>query len=422
MFFLNHKANTSRLLITAVVCFLLANSRVYAEKNSSEIDPAADNWYQVEVILFDQKAITSSESAPRELEIDFPQNWLELDNSYPINGIMSRPLFDPLSTATIQKPVNADLSQRLSDILGINDYYQSAYSDDLTPIPEASIPYQYQNTDQSTETEATLNQFHTADATEETNPSATDNVIDFKPVYEQPFQMLHSKYRDLNDTARALNRRNYKVRFHQAWRFQIDSREQSPWILVKTQPELANRQTIEGSLRFYKSRYLHFETDLWRINFSDTDSMQIVLPEIPQKPLNTLEISLLKALRFSQKLTALTSSLPHTTDYATVQLDQEFKGVRDALAGYDLQTIIPLLDSPGDTTAEKPKTEKSHNYPIKEIWPIKQSKRIQEDEVYYIDHPYMGALVTIKSYEPVAINTPPQIPRPEEIPETSPAE
>ncbi|MGB2375372.1 MAG: hypothetical protein ACPH45_02715, partial [Porticoccaceae bacterium] len=85
---------------------MLANSRVYAEKNSSEIDPAADNWYQVEVILFDQKAISSSESAPRELEIDFPQNWLELDNSYPINGIMSRPLFDPLSTATIQKPVN----------------------------------------------------------------------------------------------------------------------------------------------------------------------------------------------------------------------------------------------------------------------------------------------------------------------------
>jgi len=53
---------------------------------------------------------------------------------------------------------------------------------------------------------------------------------------------------------------------------------------------------------------------------------------------------------------------------------------------------------------------KNTGYPIEAIWPIKQSKRIQEEEVYYIDHPQMGALVSIKPYEPVPINLPPMQP------------
>jgi hypothetical protein len=52
--------------------------------------------------------------------------------------------------------------------------------------------------------------------------------------------------------------------------------------------------------------------------------------------------------------------------------------------------------------------QQNNAYPIQAIWPIKQSKRIQEEDVYYIDHPQMGALVTIKSYEPIPINMPPQ--------------
>ena len=84
--------------------------------------------------------------------------------------------------------------------------------------------------------------------------------------------------------------------------------------------------------------------------------------------------------------------------------------------------MTPLLDSARDTTAETAKTGLSPNYSIKEIWPIKQSKRIQEDEVYYIDHPYMGTLVTIKAYKPEPINTPPQIALKDENSELSGAE
>ena len=44
--------------------------------------------------------------------------------------------------------------------------------------------------------------------------------------------------------------------------------------------------------------------------------------------------------------------------------------------------------------------------PIRELWPIKLAKRIEEDNVYYLDHPEVGVMVTIKSYQPQPINLP----------------
>lgn len=423
MFFFGHKASLSRFLLNSMIGFMfLINSQLNAEQPDKETDPAAQNWYQVEVILFDQKNTIGNESAPKDLQINFSQNWLELSDKYPSVGIMRRPIFDPSSTATIKQPEHGSLGQILSELLGIDQNPVKNYNDGSRLIPEASIPYQYQDTESFDQAESTaLDQLKIptdmevpAD-NEASEPIDTENIADFKPVYEQPYQILEKKFRDLNDTARALDRRKYKVRFHQAWRFQIDSKQESPWILVKTEPELANRQVIEGALRFYKSRYLHFETDLWRINFSTAENTQIDLPQIPQKQLNDDEKSLLKALRFSKKLMLLTDDLPKLKNFSVSESNQEFKGIKDVLAGYDLSEIATLLDSPRDTTAGLTKVDIEQGYPIKEIWPIKQSKRIQENEVYYIDHPYMGALVTVKSYQPIAINSPPQITQQEEF-------
>ena len=424
MFFLSQKALSSRFLLAAMVPFLCIQNPINAKQQSTEIDPAAENWYQVEVILFDQKTINDTEAAPKDLYLSFPENWLELGNKYPDTGIMRRPIFDQSTSASILKPNKNDLTQRLFLILGAEQDQPLVFNHGSTSIPEASIPYQNQSYENPGELEPfpfDILDVDKRDAEEAKELQAVTNTK-FKPVYEQPFQKLDKKHRDLNDTARALNRRNYNVRFHQAWRFQIKSKQQSPWILVKTIPEVANRQAIEGSLRFYKSRYLHFESDLWRIIFSNSENSDIVLPEIPQKSLNSDEKTLLKAIRFSNKLLALRDNLPSSTNLSADTSNQEFKGIEDALKAYNLNSVTPLLDSARDTTAETAKTGLSPNYSIKEIWPIKQSKRIQEDEVYYIDHPYMGTLVTIKAYKPEPINTPPQIALKDENSELSGAE
>ncbi|MDG2018508.1 MAG: CsiV family protein [Porticoccaceae bacterium] len=406
MFFSSHKAPLSRFLLVAMVPFFTLSNNLIAEQQTQETDPSAENWYQVEVILFDQKTITGSETAPQDFQISFPENWLDLTNSYPNIGIMRRPILDPSSTASIIEPEQKNFSKRLSILLGTGQYYLQYYNHGSTLIPEASIPYQNNdNVEVAKVGSLDPDPLESLETPEVDRQQIDTSAIEFKPVYEQPFQKLNKKLRDLNDTARALNRRKYKVRFHQAWRFQIDSKEQSPWVLVKTQQEQANRQIIEGTLRFYKSRYLHFESDLWRINFSPSENLEIVLPAIPQKNLNPEEESLLKALQFSRKFALLVPSLD---DHGT-NADSGPESLLEALEGYNLNALTPLLDSPRDTTAQPLATVDTNQYPIEAIWPIKQSKRIQTDEVYYIDHPYMGALVTIKSYSPEPINQQPNM-------------
>jgi hypothetical protein len=59
--------------------------------------------------------------------------------------------------------------------------------------------------------------------------------------------------------------------------------------------------------------------------------------------------------------------------------------------------LSPLLV----TSQVLPKT-----YPVADVWVLNQSKRIDEGEVYYLDHPKMGAIVTITSYQPELLNPP----------------
>ena len=390
-----------------MVCFLPIFSQLHAQQDLEDNNPRAENWYQVEVILFDQQSITGTESAPTDLNIGFPRNWLELSDQYPNSGIMRRPLFDPSSTASISQPENNNLTARLSVLLGTNQYQFHNYNHGSTLVPEASIPYQNNQSESPDVPE--LTQFDDLDIVDETDEFTADTgKIDFVPVYEQPYQILSKKFRDLNDTARALKRRKYTIRFHEAWRFQINSKEKSPWVIVKSEQELANRQIIEGSLRFYKSRYLHFETNLWRINFSPSQNMEIVLPEIPQQALNSDQKVLLKVLEFSNKLSSIAPNTSISNDQSVKGLDDMPEGVEAVLKNYNLNSVIPLLGTNAQFTEQSVTSDSTNNYPIKEIWPIRQSKRIQEDEVYYIDHPQMGALVTIKSFEPLPINLPPQ--------------
>lgn len=392
-----------------MVGFLPISTPLYAQQEPKQKDPKAENWYQVEVIIFDQQSITGTESAPTDLDIGFPGNWLELSDQYPNAGIMRRPLFDPSSTASISQPENNNLTARLSVLLGTNQYQFYNYNHGSTLVPEASIPYQNNQSESPNVPEVT--QFDDLDIVDESNELTADtDKLGFIPVYEQPYQILNKKFRHLNDTARALKRRKYTIRFHEAWRFQIDSKEKSPWVIVKTAQELAYRQIIEGSLRFYKSRYLHFETNLWRINFSPSRNMEIVLPEIPQQVLNSDQKSLLKALKFSNRLSSIVPDTSISSDLSvTVTESSDIpQGVEAVLKNYNLNSVIPLLDSNPKVTEQKVNSDSTNHYPIKEIWPIRQSKRIQEDEVYYIDHPQMGALVTIKSFEPLPINLPPQ--------------
>ncbi len=73
----------------------------------------------------------------------------------------------------------------------------------------------------------------------------------YQPRYEQPLLMLDSQFRDLNQSALALDRRGYNLVFHSAWRFASQGEETDPWLLIRAGQQLDDRHQIEGSLRFY---------------------------------------------------------------------------------------------------------------------------------------------------------------------------
>ena len=125
-----------------MIPFFALFNQLHAEQISAKKDPAAENWYQVEVILFDQNTVTTSESAPKNLQVGFPDNWLILNDRYPNVGVMRRPIFDASSTASLSQLENTSLTQRLSVLLGTNQNHALTYNDGSTLIPEASIPYQ----------------------------------------------------------------------------------------------------------------------------------------------------------------------------------------------------------------------------------------------------------------------------------------
>lgn len=390
----------SRLLLTASALFWFSSLSVANENSEDTKQPTLPNWYQVEVVLFDQRNILGDEQAPKEISLEFPSRWIELHNSYQNTGIMRRPLFDSLSKASYTEPHQASLFDRIYAYLGIPHVpYITQNQSEINLVPEARIPYQG---DFAPEPQTILHdQRSEFDIPEEDVVEAkiTETLFppDFDPVFEAPFRTLDKSDRDLNDTVRALNRRNYQVQFHQAWRFEVTSKEQSQWVLLKAGVNRAERYAIEGALRFYKSRFLHFETDLWKLIFNDNSQSEIGLPEIPKKNITSEEEVLVRAMGFSNRYLALSPKPP-----------QEPSLIQDALNGYNLQSITPLFKAQQLSATNDNDELKNTGYPIEAIWPIKQSKRIQEEEVYYIDHPQIGVLVSIKPYEPVPINMPPK--------------
>lgn len=388
MFSICHKASFCRYLLAAIWFSILSG-------NALAIGPAANNlaapknWFQVEVILFDQQSILGSEQAPEEYSLTFQDNWLALSGSYRNTAIMGRPLFDKSSTASLKDSYSPSLTEQLSKHLGI---ITTIRNDGSRLVPEAIIPYQHDSGNEI--------------MVGSVSRSLLTNKIpstEFKPVYEQSFQKLQRDQRDLNDTARALKRRNYKVLFHEAWRFKMYSKDVSPWILVKAGVTSNERYQIEGMLRFYKSRHMHFETDLWRLNFSESKDKIVTLPEIPQPTITPDKAALLKALQFTKELAGLIplSAIQRLENNGTKSIDNN---LLDLHSWYNLDEVMPVLNTQKGTSHTAAQGDVNNHHSVKEVWPIKHSKRIQVSEVYYIDHPQMGALVTIKKFEPTPIN------------------
>jgi len=389
MIFFSNKASMRSYLYIAAASLLANAISISAETTEQNNPPPPENWYQAEVVLFTHPTNKGKETEPQERQLTFTENWLQLQEPNQNTPILRLPVITERSIANYATNGTAkpSLEQLLSavDTVKITQITQQVKQNPISNhIPEASIPYKYQ-----TPVEVISSEIENIEDIQEDYTQPTT----FVPIYEQPFVKLPRSERNLNDSARGLDRRGYNVLFHQAWRFQIDSKQQSPWVLIKAGSTGTDRYKIEGTLRFYKSRYLHFESDLWRLKFADNISNDdLILPQIPQQPISAQQALLLRAIGFSEGLATL---MPADSRQADNLLFDPHKL-------YDLSSLKHLQSD----NRMQPAENAPSGYPISEVWPVAQSKRLQQDEIYYIDHPEVGALITIKPYTPEPLNQP----------------
>ena len=366
---------------TLLLGALLGSSAVAQGLNPEEEITPPENWYQVEVILFTQQGNLGGETPPEEYNTEFPDNWLELiDPNMPVeeNGL---PLAEGGLIVHQTGHQETDLPEpRIIPLVTVQD-------------PAISLVAEASDTSELTFAEQLIDQ-------------GPDQITDqYVPEYEAPFRLLDREFRDLNESAAAMARRQYNVVFHEAWRFQTQTEETDPWILIKAGQSLEGRYQIEGALRFYKSRFLHFEPNLWLLEFANDDSRLIELPKFPVKlELAETEIELSESIAASMD----DLGLPTAEDYERPITNSPERSITKA-PKYPLieDDLIPLLV----TEQAQPK-----QYPVSSVWVFNRSKRIDENEIYYLDHPQMGAIVTIKAYEAELLNPPIHLGDPAEPP------
>ena len=351
----------NRIVAALFYSLIMSTHPVYAEQPKTEIE-APENWYQVEVILFTQQGNIGNEAPPQDYQLEFPSDWVELidpnmptpENAFPLaeGGLVNLsqpvplerriPLLVVTDPVLGESPQNPDRKREIDDI----DFY---------PADDAYVAQ-----------------------------------------YEAQFLMLDKLDRDLNDSATALDRRQYNVVFHQAWRFDTDDNSEDPWILIKAGQQFEDRFQLEGALRFYRSRFLHFETDLWLLGFPNLDDGKpqhtISLPAVPFKEATAVDEMIL-----SGDYNDRANGGVVTEDSADVMPD-----VALSTELVSLDTEVNAIEMVAAPAAVKPKT-----YPISSVWVLNKSKRIEEKTVYYIDHPMMGVMLTVKGYEPPLLNPPP---------------
>ena len=388
---INQKSHSFKKLLATMLMLLSVFAAGQQSDSDEEIIPP-QNWYQVEVILFTQDGNIGEEVSPLDYDLSFPDDILELidvealaeqqklaivgallPETPEISLIEASPFVGFIPLIEMQDPAISPITDNLADSIIVET---QALSDLLV---------------------------------------STDSLVEpYVPEYEDPFEMLAIDQRDLNDSARVLARRDYNVIFHQAWRFVADENSNDPWILVHAGQKVGNRAEVEGSFRFYKSRFLHFETNLWRLKLANENSEEQTslakLPDVPQMDSDdtTLAWRLIPISTKNKEVEATESTdLDLNTDVLTpenelfTELESASQTLDKSHSGYTLVSFDPReADMEGQEQLE---------IPVTEVWSIAQSKRIEEKSVYYLDHPELGIMLTIKSYEPQPTNSPPII-------------
>ncbi len=182
---------------------------------------------------------------------------------------------------------------------------------------------------------------------------------------------------------------DYKVLYHQLWHQKIASKETASDIVIQVGDTVGDIYPIAGSIKLYKGRYLHIQSNLWFVEFNDGIS------EIQAAPYNEF----FKALE--PELNSDNASLPTPESAPDTSAEQQDINNADQLNKAETLALWPVPPSAVNTTRHS-NGAVNHDVnlalwtpDIKRIAQIKQHRRMRSHEIHYIDHPLYGLIIEI---------------------------
>ncbi|WP_169579617.1 CsiV family protein [Saccharospirillum impatiens] len=195
--------------------------------------------------------------------------------------------------------------------------------------------------------------------------SQTDTVesanLDQAPI---PFTPLSEPEWTLATEKSALEEsRSYRVLYHQSWVQPVPGRNNATSIRIDAGDTYGSQHELQGYLELYVERYLHLNTDLQLVRYTQTDNPFRLIDD-------------------NDNALAGNASAP----FMGLSLDQEANAISSSAFNSDIIT-----------------TKNNQYYVATESIGMKQRRRMRSTELHYIDNPELGLLIYIV---PIEIGSP----------------
>lgn len=294
------------------------------------------DWYQVEVIIFSQQDLFNEERHRKDVELAFPEN--------------IRQLLDTESKSELKPGLKPEFKPELK--------------------PELK---------------------------QEPQPNSTDDQA-FLVLTEDSMEMVP-------DRDRLRRAPGYRVLYHKAWRQPGLGRTESPWIFIQGGEQTGDRHELEGSFRLVRNRYLHVQANLWKAKLLPARTRFNQPATYPSSVATGVSGS--ASMPFQNQVTANIeeNQWPHLPALPIFQAQIEEEHVTGDNKTLGTQTIdinkqtLPSTQPLASTSNPLMADSLIENPLVQKVVVLNQSTRVTRNELTYLDHPNMGAIVLVTKYE-----------------------
>lgn len=176
--------------------------------------------------------------------------------------------------------------------------------------------------------------------------------IPFRPLSEPEWTLAEEK-------AALESSRNYRVLYHQSWVQPVPGRNDIVPIRIDAGDVYGSQHELQGYLDLYVERYLHLNTDLQLVRYTQTDN-----------PFRLIDDN------------AITGSSDESLPFSGLSLDQEASALGSNVFDTDIIT-----------------SNNNQYFVATESIEMKQRRRMRSSELHYIDNPELGLLIYIVPLE-----------------------